>query len=112
MLALYRSGRQAEALEAFTGRRALVEELASTRARACRSSSGDPAPGVDLAPARAMPAEDHFEDVARAMLAGRVVRCSARMSASCTVRLAQRFGYPGRTADKRRCRSSLSTSRS
>ena len=41
MLALYRSGRKADALRVYDeGRRALAEELGSSPARACSSSSG------------------------------------------------------------------------
>src|ERR671930_1942262 len=75
MLALYHSGRQAEALDAFQeGRRVLVEEL-----------------GIE--PVRAAPAQDHFDDVVRTMLAGRVVPVLGTDVAELTAQLAQRFGY-------------------
>src|SRR5919202_563576 len=50
---------------------------------------------VRLEPARAAPAQDHFEDVAATILAGRVVPVLGTDVAELTLRLAQRFGYPG-----------------
>jgi DNA-binding SARP family transcriptional activator len=96
MLALYRSGRQAEALEAFQrGRRVLVDELGiepsprlqQLQAAILRQES-------NLGPARAAPAQDHFEDVARTILQGRVVPVLGADVAELTGRLAERFGYP------------------
>ena len=49
---------------------------------------------LDLEPARAAPAQDHFEEVARTILEGRVVPVLGADVAELTVRLAQRFGYP------------------
>ena len=96
MLALYRSGRQAEALDAFQqGRRALVEELGiDPSPRLQQLHAAILRQEVDLAPARAAPAQDHFEDVARTILDGRVVPVLGTDVAELTVRLAQRFGYP------------------
>jgi DNA-binding SARP family transcriptional activator len=96
MLALYRSGRQAEALDAFQqGRRTLVEELGiepSPRLQQLHASILRQ--DVDLVPARAIPAQDHFEDVARTILEGRVVPVLGTDVGDLTLRLAQRFGYP------------------
>jgi DNA-binding SARP family transcriptional activator len=96
MLALYRSGRQAEALEAFQqGRRVLVEGLGiDPSPRLQQLHAAILRQELDLEPARAVPAQDHFEDVARTILQGRVVPVLGADVAELTVRLAQRFGYP------------------
>lgn len=96
MLALYRSGRQAEALEAFQqGRRRLVEELGiDPSPRVQQLHAAILRQEIDLVPARAVPAQDHFKDVARATLAGRVIPVLGTDVAELTLRLAQRFGYP------------------
>ena len=96
MLALYRSGRQAEALDAFQqGRRALVDELGiDPSPRLQQLHAAILRQEIDLAPARAVPAQDHFEDVARTILEGRVVPVLGTDVADLTLRLAQRFGYP------------------
>jgi len=97
MLALYRSGRQAEALEIFQqGRRALVDELGiDPSPRLQQLQAAILRQEVDLEPARAAPAQDHFEDVARTILQGRVVPVLGADVTDLTVRLAERFGYPG-----------------
>ncbi|HKD32013.1 MAG TPA: BTAD domain-containing putative transcriptional regulator [Gaiellaceae bacterium] len=96
MLALYRSGRQAEALEAFqAGRRALVEELGidpsprlqQLHAAILRQEAG-------LEPVRAAPAQNHFEDVVATILQGRVVPVLGTDVAELAMQLARRFGYP------------------
>src|SRR5919201_11112 len=96
MLALYRSGRQAEALEAFQeGRRVLVDQLGidpSPRLQQLHGAFLRQEAGLD--PARAAPAQDHFEDVVQTILAGRVVPVLGTDVAELTATLAQRFGYP------------------
>jgi hypothetical protein len=96
MLALSRSGRQAEALAAFhEGRGVLVDGLGiepSPRLQQLHASILRQE--VNLEPARAAPAQDHFEDVARTILQGRVVPVLGADVAELTVGLAQRFGYP------------------
>ena len=96
MLALYRSGRQAEALEVFQqGRRALVDELGiDPSPRLQQVQAAILRQELDLGPARAAPAQDHFEDVARTILQGRVVPVLGADVAELTARLAERFGYP------------------
>jgi DNA-binding SARP family transcriptional activator len=78
MLALYRSGRQAEALEAYqTARVALVEGLGIEPGPALQNLQASILRQDDeLSLARARGPEldpDHYEEVARALLAGRVV---------------------------------------
>ncbi len=97
MLALYRGGRQAEALQAFQdARRALVDELGI-----------EPGPALHelhksilrqesvLVPSteRARP-DDHFEEVMEAILAGRVVPVLGADVAELSHQLAERFVYP------------------
>ena len=96
MLALYRSGRQAEALDAFQqGRRTLVEELGiDPSPRLQQLHAAILRQEIDLVPAREVPAQDHFEDVARTILEGRVVPVLGADVTELTLRLAQRFGYP------------------
>jgi DNA-binding SARP family transcriptional activator len=96
MLALYRAGRQAEALQAYAeGRRILVDELGIEPSRdlqqlhgaILRQESGLQAPGV------APPAEDHFEHVLEALFQGRLVAVLGAEAGDLTTRLAQRFDY-------------------
>jgi len=96
MLALYRAGRQAEALETYQeGRRILVEQLGIEPSRelqqlhgaVLRQEAGLQAPG--LAP----PSEGHFEQVSAALFSGRLVAVLGAEVADLATRLAQRFDY-------------------
>jgi DNA-binding SARP family transcriptional activator len=96
MLALYRSGRQAEALQAYQeGRRLLVDQLGIEPSRdlqqlhgaLLRQDAGLEAPGP------APPAQDHFEQVLDALHAGRLVAVLGADIADLATRLAQRFDY-------------------
>jgi DNA-binding SARP family transcriptional activator len=96
MLALYRAGRQAEALQAYSeGRRLLVDQLGIEPSRdlqqlhgaILRQETGLQAP--DAAP----PAEDHFEQVLEALWQGRLVAVLGTEIGDLTARLAQRFDY-------------------
>src|SRR5262245_27684757 len=96
MLALYRAGRQAEALQAYAeGRRILVDQLGIEPSRdlqqlhgaILRQESGLQAPGA------APPVEDHFEQVRDALFEGRLVAVLGAEVGDLAARLAQRFGY-------------------
>ena len=96
MLALYRSERQAEALQAYQdGRRILVDDLGIEPSRELqqlhgailRQESGLQAPGA------APPSEDHFDQVLRALFDGRLVAVLGADVADLATRLAQRFDY-------------------
>ena len=96
MLALYRSGRQAEALQTYqAGRRLLVEELGVEPGRELhqlhgailRQDAGLQAPGA------ATPSEDHFDEVVGALFTGRLVTVLGADVADLAKRLAQRFDY-------------------
>jgi DNA-binding SARP family transcriptional activator len=96
MLALYRSGRQADALEVYQGaRRTLVEQLGiepshdlqQLHGQILRQDAGLRAP--DAAP----PAEDHFDEVLRILLDGRLVAVLGADVGELAGRLADRFDY-------------------
>jgi DNA-binding SARP family transcriptional activator len=96
MLALYRSGRQAEALQTYQeGRRILVDQLGIEPSRdlqqlhgaILRQETGLQAPGVDP------PAEGHFEQVLQALFEGRLVAVLGADVADLASRLARRFDY-------------------
>jgi DNA-binding SARP family transcriptional activator len=98
MLALYRSGRQAEALTVYqAARRTLVEhlgiepgpDLQQLHGEILRQDSGLQAPGT------APPAEDHFEEVLRVLLGGRLVAVLGADVGDLATRLAERFEYSG-----------------
>jgi DNA-binding SARP family transcriptional activator len=96
MLALYRSGRQADALEAFqAGRRALVEQLGiDPSPRLQQLHAAILRQEVGLEPVGAAPAQDHFEDVVETLLQGRVVPVLGADVAELALELARRFAYP------------------
>jgi DNA-binding SARP family transcriptional activator len=96
MLALYRSGRQAEALEVYQdARRFLVDQLGIEPGRELRELHGAILrQDVRLrVPESAQPEEDHFEEVAGLLLSGRLVPVLGAEVADLAERLAQRFQY-------------------
>ena len=102
MLALYRAGRQAEALAAYQDlRHALVDELGIEPGPALQALNGAilRQEGVLQAPGGGPPAEDHFAEVLGAMLAGRLVPVLGSDVGELAARLADRFAYPGDGAE-------------
>jgi DNA-binding SARP family transcriptional activator len=100
MLALYRSGRQAEALQVYHDtRRVLVDELGIDPDRSLQQLHGAilrQDPNLDVGPATP-PARDQLDDVAAAMLDGRLVPVLGTDVAELAVHLAERFEYPAAT---------------
>ncbi|MDX6400612.1 MAG: hypothetical protein QOF27_1218 [Gaiellaceae bacterium] len=96
MLALYRSGRQAEALQAYQeGRGILVEQLGIEPSRELQQLHGAilrQEAGLQ-APDAAPPSEDHFEEVMLALFSGRLVAVLGAEVSDLATRLAQRFDY-------------------
>jgi DNA-binding SARP family transcriptional activator len=103
MLALYRAGRQAEALQIYHDtRRVLVEELGIDPSPSLQQLHGSilrQDPGLETGgPAPAAPA-DRVHDVVETMLAGRLVPVLGTDVAELTARLAERFEYPATNGD-------------
>ena len=96
LLALYRAGRQAEALQAYQeGRRILVDQLGIEPGRdlqqlhgaILRQEAGLQDPTVSA------PAEGHFEQVLKALFGGRLVAVLGADVADLATLLAERFEY-------------------
>ena len=94
MLALYRSGRQAEALEVYReGRELLVEELGLEPSPLLRGVHASILRQETFAVGRgAIPEVEHFEEVAAALLAGKVTVVVGSDSEPLASELARRFG--------------------
>ncbi len=97
MLALYHAGRQADALNAYqSARRTLVDELGldpsprlqDLHARILRQEVPQPRLAAEAG------AEDHYREVADALLAGRLVPVIGTDVTDLAARLAERFEYP------------------
>ena len=94
MLALYRSGRQAQALELYReGRDALVEQLGLEPSPLLRGVHAAILRQETYAVGRgAIPQAEHFEEVAAALLAGRVTVVVGADAEPLASELARRFG--------------------
>jgi DNA-binding SARP family transcriptional activator len=96
MLALYRSGRQAEALDVYQdARRVLVEQLGIDPGRDLQELHGAilrQEAGLRV-PGSAQPPEDHFEDVLRVLMSGQLVPVLGADVAELAEQLARRFQF-------------------
>jgi DNA-binding SARP family transcriptional activator len=111
MLALYRSGRQTDALETYRdGRRRLVAELGLEPSPLLRqlhtSMLRHQAPPAGEGTA---PGHEHFEEVAAELLAGRVTIVLAGDAEPLAGELARRFGLDGETPELARISQAVAT---
>jgi DNA-binding SARP family transcriptional activator len=111
MLALYRAGRQADALEVYRqGRQALVEQLGiepspllqRLHSTILRQEQAWRAPGT-------APEREHFEEVARELLAGRVTVVVAEDAEPLATELARRFGLDADRLELARVSQAIAT---
>jgi DNA-binding SARP family transcriptional activator len=98
MLALYRSGRQAEALQIYHDtRRVLVEELGIDPSPSLQQLHGAilrQDPGLETGTPAVQAPQDRLDDVVETLLAGRLVPVLGTDVAELTTRLAEHFEYP------------------
>jgi DNA-binding SARP family transcriptional activator len=111
MLALYRSGRQAEALETYAdGRRALVEQLGIEPSPLLQRLQAailrqEPPPGI----AGTAPEPDHFAEVAQAIHEGRVTVVLGADAEPLATELARRFGLDAERPELPRISQAVAT---
>jgi DNA-binding SARP family transcriptional activator len=97
MLALYRSGRQAEALQVYhDARRVLIEELGIEPSPSLQQLHGAILrQDASLNLSRTVAVQQHpFEEIVATILDGRVIPVVGADVGEMTARLAERFGYP------------------
>jgi DNA-binding SARP family transcriptional activator len=111
MLALSRSGRQAEALEVYrAGRKTLIDTLGIEPSPLLQQLHGSilrqeaPPPGEGTTPA-----PEHFEEVGTLLLAGRVTIVVGGDAEPLATELARRFGLDGEPAELPRVAQAIAT---
>jgi DNA-binding SARP family transcriptional activator len=110
MLALYRSGRQADALEVYReGREALVEGLGLEPGPLLRQLHAAILRQESPPSGRALPPKEHFEEVAELLLAGRLTIVAGSEAEPLAIELARRFGLDAERPELPRVSQAVAT---